>query len=243
MAPIKTLLLTGANNHDWTRSAPACKRILEDSGKFQVTLAEEPSAALEDAQALGTYDLLFSDYNGPMWSEAARANFERAVAGGTGFVVLHAADNAFRGWVEYETMVALLWREGTGHGSYHEFEVNIVDRGHPITRGLEDFRLWDELYHTLVHLHDAPYHVLATAFSDPRTGGTGEDEPLMTVQRYGQGRVYHHVLGHVWPGDPSENKGCSMATFENPGFQTTLLRGCEWAATGEVTGQASEDAA
>jgi len=234
MGKIKTLLLAGANNHDWTRSSPFCKQLLDDSGLFDVTLTEDPSAALEDAETLATYDLIFSDYNGPAWSETAKANFVEAVESGTGLVILHAADNAFPGWVEYETMVALLWREGTGHGQYHEFEVKRVDKDHPITRGLDDFRLWDELYHRLVHMHDAPYHVLATAYSDPETGGTGEDEPMMVVQQYGQGRIYHHVLGHVWKGDPEANKGCSMMTFENEGFQKSLLRGCEWAATGDV---------
>jgi len=235
MAKIETLLLTGANNHDWTRSAPFCRDLLEGSGKFAVTLTEDPSSALEDAEALAGYQLLFSDYNGPEWSDAAKANFEAAVRGGTGLVILHAADNAFRGWVEYEKMVALMWREGTGHGAYHEFDVTIVDRDHPITRGLDDFRLWDELYHRLVHMHGVPHHVLATAYSDPETGGTGNDEPMMVVQQYGEGRVYHHVLGHVWPGDPEANKGCSMITFESPAFQESLLRGCEWAATGAVT--------
>ncbi len=236
MGKISTLLLSGANNHDWKRSSPFVRDVLERSGRFAVTLTEDPSAALEDAKALKRFQLIFSDYNGPMWSEAAKANFVAAIEGGTGLVILHAADNAFPGWVEYEKMVALMWREGTGHGAYHEFEVKMVDKDHPITRGLEDFRLWDELYHRLKHMHDAPYHVLATAFSDPKTGGTGNDEPMMVVQQYGKGRVYHHVLGHVWPGDPAEHKGCSMMTFENAMFQKSLLRGCEWAATGEVSG-------
>jgi len=29
--------------------------------------------------------------------------------------------------------------------------------------------------------------------------------------------------------------GVTMITFENQAFQRTLLRGCEWAATGKVT--------
>jgi len=234
MAKIKTLLLSGANNHDWTRSSPFLRDLLRKSGKFTVTMTKDPSKTLEDAAALKRYQLIFSDYNGPAWSETAKANFEAAVRGGTGLVILHAADNAFPGWVEYETMVALMWRQGTGHGAYHEFEVKITDKDHPITRGLGDFRLWDELYHRLVHMHGAPCRVLATAYSDPATSGTGNDEPMMTVQQYGQGRVYHHVMGHVWAGDPVANKGCSMMTFENPDFQRSLLRGCEWAATGEV---------
>jgi uncharacterized protein len=235
MPKISTLLLSGANNHDWTRSTPYVRDLLERSGRFAVTVCENPSAALEDAAELAAYQLIFSDYNGPDWSEAAQANFIAAVAGGTGLVILHAADNAFPGWVEYEQMVGLLWREGTGHGEFHEFLVRIVDRDHPITEGLADFMQWDELYHKLAHLHGVAYHTLATAYAAPERGGTGNDEPMMVLTQYGQGRVFHMVLGHVWQGDPeSGNKGVSMIAFDNPPFQQALLRGCEWVATGEV---------
>lgn len=235
MSKIKTLLLSGANNHDWARSTPYVRDLLEASGRFAVTVTEDPSAVLEDAAGLAQYQLLFSDYNGPEWSAAAQANFTTAVRGGTGLVILHAADNAFTGWTEYEQMVGLLWREGTGHGDFHEFVVKIVDPEHPITRGLSDFRQWDELYHKLVHLHDVPYHVLATAYSAPEMRGTGNAEPMMVVTQYGAGRVFHMVLGHIWPGDPNgEYKGASFIAFDNPPFQQALLRGCEWAATGAV---------
>ncbi len=235
VAKIRVLLLTGANNHDWQRSAPFCKDLLEHSGKFSVILTEMPSAALEDAAAMADYDLFFMDYNGPEWSELAQANFAAAVAGGVGLVILHAADNAFPGWTEFEKMVGLLWREGTGHGEFHEFKVTIVDHNHPTTQRLSDFSLWDELYHRLVHMHNVPYQVLATAYSDPATGGMGRDEPVMVATRYGQGRIYHHVLGHVWPGDNPEQKHSTMITFENKSFQQALMRGCEWAATGQVS--------
>jgi uncharacterized protein len=227
MPKIKTLLLSGANNHDWRRSAPFVKNVLRDSGLFDVTLTENPPAALEDSAALTEYQLIFSDYNGPHWSDDANANFESAVAGGTGLVVMHAADNAFRGWVEYEKMVGLLWRDGTGHGQFQEIGVKITDHDHPITRGVPDFGTWDELYHRLVHMHDVPYHVLATAWSNPEKGGTGNDEPVMVVTEYGKGRVYHHILGHVW-------EGGDMRAFDNDGFKQTLIRGCQWAAGGEV---------
>jgi type 1 glutamine amidotransferase len=232
---IRTLLITGENNHDWKRSSPFCRDLLEASGRFEVTMAENPSAALGDGDGLKEYQLFFSDYNGPEWSATARENFVAAVRSGVGLVILHAADNAFPGWVDYERMVGLLWRKGTGHGEFHEFTVSIVDHDHAVTRGLEDFLLWDELYHKLVHMHDVPYHVLATAYSDPAKGGTGNHEPVMVTTQYGEGRVFHHVLGHVWPGDPAAHKGASMITFENRGFQKAMLRGCEWAATGKVT--------
>ncbi|MGC8863696.1 MAG: ThuA domain-containing protein, partial [Armatimonadota bacterium] len=97
MAAIKCLLLSGANNHDWRRSSPFIRQVLEESGKFQVTITEYPSAALENASELVGYDLIFSDYNGPEWSDTAKSNFASAIAGGTGLVVMHAADNAFPG--------------------------------------------------------------------------------------------------------------------------------------------------
>jgi len=227
MSKIKTLLLSGANNHDWTKSTPFCKALLEKSGKFAVTVTENPSDVLEDAEGLKGYQLFFSDYNGPAWSEAAKTNFEDAVRNGVGLVILHAADNSFPGWVEYEKMVGLLWRKGTGHGRFHQFKVEIVDTEHPITCCIPDFHQWDELYHNLIHMHGIPYKTLAHAYSDPNTGGTGNYEPMMVITQYGQGRIYHHVLGHAGGGQDG------MKAFEAKEFQETLLRGCEWAATGK----------
>ena len=239
MPKIKTLLLTGQNNHDWKRSAPFCRDLLEACGQFDVTLTETPAELLADAKALAGVELFFVDWNAPADAigPAARSNFESAVRAGTGVCILHAADNAFGGWTEYEKMVGLMWREGTGHGSYHEFDVKIVDRDHPVTRGLADFRTPDELYHRLKHMHGVDCHVLATAWSDPATGGTGDDEPMMVVTAYGTGRIFHQVLGHVWWADPNNpgGAGTAMTSFENPGFQRTLLRGCQWAARREVT--------
>ncbi|MEI6500961.1 MAG: ThuA domain-containing protein [Armatimonadota bacterium] len=232
MKPISTLLLSGANVHDWARSTPFVAKLLEDSGRFTVTTTTDPSATLEDADQLAQYDLFLTEYLGPEWSEAAQRNFERAVASGTGLVILHSANNAFPGWVEYEKMIGLLWREGSNHGDFHEFLVRIVDHDHPITRGLADFRQSDELYHNLIHMHDVPVHVLATAYSSPDQHGTGKDEPMMAVTQYGAGRVFHMILGHVALVYP---EGASMIAFENPPFQRALLRGSEWAATNAVT--------
>ena len=235
MERIKTLILGGTNNHDCVRSSPFCAGLMNDSGRFDAVVTADPGAALQDAKYLATFGLIFSDYNGPEWPALAKANFTASVYGGAGLVILHAADNAFTGWVEYEKMVGLLWRTGTAHGAFHEFGVTIVDRQHPVTRGVADFSIWDELYHKLVPMHGVPYHVLATGFSSTESGGTGGHEPVMVTTQYGAGRVFHMVLGHVWPGDPNgEYKGASMIAFENPGFKQTLVRGCEWAATGDV---------
>ena len=236
MSKIATLLLSGANNHDWQRSTPFLRELLEESGKFEVQVTNDISTALEDSGSLAAQSLIVDDYNGPDPSEKAKSALETSVGGGTGFVVVHAANNSFKGWNGFERMAGLLFREGSGHGEFHEFQVTIKNRDHPITRGIEDFRQWDELYHGLLNIHDVPHDLLATAHSDPAKGGSGRDEPMMIALQYGSGRVFHQILGHVWPEPPWEGyKGCSMIALENPGFQSTFLRGCEWAATGGVT--------
>jgi len=235
MNPIRTWLLTGENNHDWRRTAPFFKDLLEEAGCFQVTVHEDSPAALADRAALSAVDLLFLDYNRSRWGERAERHFAEAVHAGARVVVFHAADNAFPGWIAYETMVGLLWREQTSHSKFHEFEVNIQDADHPVTRGLGDFKTCDELYHRLEPMHGTPVHILADAWSDPEQGGTGNREPVMMVSRYGRGRVFHHALGHVYP-DKSGNQAphTTLMAVENPGFRQTLRRGCEWAATGDV---------
>jgi type 1 glutamine amidotransferase len=227
---IETLLLTGQNNHDWARSAPFCRDLLQRSGKFNVRLAEKPAEALADRAGLAKYSLFFVDYNGPDWGQPARDNFVEAVRNGAGVCILHAANNAFTGWKEFEEICALAWRQGTSHGAYHRFDVKITDPQHPITKGLPPVLKAhpDELYHRLVHLHNTPYQTIATAFSSPESRGTGNDEPVLVVKNYGKGRIFHCILGHVWAGG-------GMDTFENPDFQRVLLRGCEWAATGKAT--------
>jgi type 1 glutamine amidotransferase len=72
-------------------------------------------------------------------------------------------------------------------------------------------------------------HILATAYSDPKFEGTGNHEPVMMVLPYGAGRVFHTILGHA------------DYSMKCPGFEAVLLRGSEWAATGDVTFPLPED--
>ena len=51
---------------------------------------------------LTEYDCIVLDYNGEMWPEDVRKDFVDYVRGGGGVVVVHAANNSFVGWKEYE---------------------------------------------------------------------------------------------------------------------------------------------
>src|SRR4051812_25299769 len=64
------------------------------------------------------------------------------VAGGGGLVPLHCASYCFRNSEAYIALVgAQFQKHGTG-----EFETQIVDAEHPIMKGFEPFRTWDETY-------------------------------------------------------------------------------------------------
>lgn len=233
-APLHALVVSGANNHDWKWTTPEIASVLTETGRFLVQTTDEPQQTLAAAPAMharGELDVLVLNYNGPRWGEAAEQGFLQAVAQGCGVTIIHAANNAFEGWPEYEKLCGLLWRKGTGHGAYHPFAVNVVDPHHPITAGMEDFVMHpDELYHRLVRGEGAEFRVLMSAFSDPATGGTGRFEPMATVATYGKGRVFHTPLGHTWTGALP-----TRATWADPQLRCLVARGTEWAATGAVT--------
>jgi type 1 glutamine amidotransferase len=195
------------------------------------------------------YAVVVSNYNGDSWPEDVRKDFVEYVKGGGGFVSVHAADNSFPDWPEYNEMIGLggwggrseksgpyvyykddkVFRDesaggGGTHGKFHEFVIDVREPEHPIMKGLP--AKWkhaaDELYGKL-RGPGKNLTILATSFADPLNGGTSRHEPLLMTTTFGTGRCFHTALGH------------GVSTLSGLGFQITLLRGTEWAATGAVT--------
>jgi type 1 glutamine amidotransferase len=251
---ISVLLIDGQNNHNWEQTTPLIKQTLEGCGRFRVDVATSPPKGGDLSTfdpSFADYDVVLSNYNGEPWSDKTQQAFESYVAGGGGFVCLHAADNAFPQWQAYNRMIGLggwggrneadgpyvRWKEdqqrftrdlspgrGGSHGKRVPFVVVVRDADHPITRGLPGsfMQTEDELYSELRGPAEN-MHVLATGFSAPASGGSGEHEPLLMTIQFGQGRVFHNTLGH------------DAKAIQGVAFQVTLQRGTEWAATGDVT--------
>lgn len=192
------------------------------------------------------------NYNGPEWPGSMKASFVEFVKNGGGVVLIHAANNGFANWPEFNEMIGLGWRKGgfgkclvisnsgavedccagdnSGHGSKHAFVVTHRQPAHPILAGLpvEWMHARDELYH---HMRGPAENVtiLASAFSDETERGSGRHEPLLWEVPCGKGRVIVYAMGHVWRGDVDQ------PSLDCVGFQTLLKRSVEYAATGKVT--------
>jgi uncharacterized protein len=261
---IKVLIIDGQNNHKWDTTTPVMKASLEASGVFAVDVSTSPPdkkkakpeqvATLPDQwkawrPKFSDYAAVISNYNGERWPSEVEKAFQDYVSSGGGFICVHAANNSFPDWPEYNAMIGVggwggrnekngpklyvvdgkLMRDtspgrGGNHGKQHEFQITIQNSEHPITKGLP--KVWmhsqDELYNSLRGPAEN-LEVLATAVSET----TNNAEPMLMALSYGKGRVFHTALGHA---------DYSMAC---KGFQETLERGIEWAATGKVERTAS----
>lgn len=268
--PVRIMLLTGESNryHDWTKSSPLVKSYLDQTGLFRVDVVAAPPKGVETSDfnpKFSDYAAVVMDYETMDWPTATKQAFVDYMKKGGGLVTIHAADNAFPHWPEFNEMIGIggwgmtptggvnarkptdglkiRWRDGHtvtdnspggyGHPARHDFTVVTRAPTHPIMQGLPAAWLQpsDEIYSQL-RGPAQNVEVLATAVPD-RTkfkGASGEDEPMLMVIRYGQGRVFHTTLGHVGPKDTPP-----FLPLVSVGFIVTLQRGTEWAATGRVT--------
>lgn len=200
------------------------------------------------------YDVILLNYNGFPWPEKVHEALEKSIDDGKGLVVIHAADNSFPNRANYNRMIGLGWRpksvgtrlliddagqitrvppgEGidSGHGKREKFQITVRAPDHPIMVGMPPkwMHARDELYHGLRGPAE-DMTILATATMSPAKDGTGLNEPVAWAVSYGKGRVFHTPLGH------------DVAAMKCVGFETLVLRGTEWAATGKVTIHVPDD--
>lgn len=259
---IKVLIADGPQKaHNHVESTPVLQQILDKADRFEV----DHSRSTKESCADGSYKPDFSKYDVVVmnegfgaadWPEATRKAFEGYMAGGGGMVSIHAANNCWPNWEEYNKMTGIggwggrneksgpyLYMDDDGkvvrdpskgkggaHGPQHEFEIVVREKEHPIMKGLPaTFQHGpDELYDKLRGPAEN-VTILATAYSSKDKRGTGRHEPALMAISYGKGRVFHTILGH------------GAKQIKEGSFVTTFLRGTEWAATGKVTLPVPED--
>ena len=217
-AKVRVLVVTGGHGFerapflDAFRAAPGLEVVEAEHAKGSASVWERED--LTNFQAVVLYDMPTAI------TEPQQARFLSLFARGTGLVVLHHALVSYQGWPDYERIVGGRWpappkgqpqvTDAVGYRHGVEVGVVVVDRDHPITRGLEDFTIHDEIYWG--YRVGADVHPLLTT-THPKSG-----KPLMWTRTEGRSRVVYLQLGH------------DRLAYENPGFRTLLARSIGWVA-------------
>ena len=218
--PIRVLIYSGANNHNWKQTTAAIKKILGDA-KISAKITEKP-ARLTSKQ-LSKYDVIVSNWNNWNnksldWSGESKQAFLDFIRNGGGHVSVHAGGSSFYEWPEYHKIVAS-WGKETGHGPYHAFVMNAVDTDHPICSDLNLISsAWtvDELWYRTEF--PANSKILVTAYSSSKSGGDDGFEPILSVCDFGEGRCVNFMLGH------------DTAAMQRIAFKLLLTRSVQWSA-------------
>lgn len=257
---LKLLIVSGENSyeHDWTGVNNTLRKQLQDTGRFDVRVIEDFRSATADT--LAPYDAILLNYLGRWnytdekemrWGETAEAALFDYVRTGGGIVIYHASFNmGSPSWPEFERLAGGTMRphRGSRRSPPNGFMVHVVDRDHPVTQGMREYywALQEDLYANMYWHPDAKVRVLAAAqdrsdsYAPQRAGpkyppdlyapeklarmpGMDEEHPQVWTVEYGVGRVFCISLGH------------GPDTLLYAGTRGLIVRGAEWAATGEVT--------
>ncbi len=217
-ARIKVLLITGGHGFE---QEPLFK-VFKENPEIAFTHAEHGKSG---ATAYEREDLLSNNvvvlYDMPKEiTDAQKARFLSLFDRGIGLVVLHHALVSYQHWPEFERIIGGRYPEADGKsgavspdvGYQHDVElpVTIVAKDHPITAGMKDFTIHDEIYWGFRVQPDVT-PLLST--THPRSG-----KPLAWTRTQGKSRVVYLQLGH------------DHLAYENPNFQQLLARSIRWAA-------------
>jgi type 1 glutamine amidotransferase len=224
----KVLLLTGGQrqHHGYRDQAFYLASALEDTGRYEVTIDED--AAVLETPAMAKYDLIIvnADRRDPefkftMGQQQALLAWVKA---GHGYVSIHGADNSAPDWVpEWRDMLGGVFTHvGLPDGKVRKgtYVVKVVNTSHPITKGLNDFELKDELYYNMQMKPDV--EPLATT---EYGGGTW---PVAWTRTFGQSRVFHTPLGHRDFGPGKDDP------LRDPNLFKLVLQGIDWVAAGKT---------
>ena len=119
---IPVLIVDGFSNHQWEANTDYLKKILESSGKFEVSVSTCPDQRINQLEwekwnpDFGAYPAIIQTCNNIFkedslqWPDQVKKSFEKYVSEGGGVYMYHGATNAFKGWSAYNQMIALGWR-------------------------------------------------------------------------------------------------------------------------------------
>jgi uncharacterized protein len=212
-------LYGGFPGHQPYEVAKWARGLMDDLG-FEVEEIQDPHRFEDD---LTVYDLIVLGWTQSQTTEdltdRAEQRLIEAARAGTGFAGWHGMTASFRASLPYSWIVGADFVEHPGGEAVRvPFDVKIVDREHPVTRDVEDFKVESEQYYMHV---DPAIHVLASTTFDGEPGVpwmAGVEMPAVYVKEFGQGRVFYAMGGH------------EVEEMQRPEMTLLVKQGMEWAA-------------
>jgi type 1 glutamine amidotransferase/sugar phosphate isomerase/epimerase len=191
------------------------RHVLEGNGRFHITYTEDTGALAR----LKPFDIILLNGMLAAITPEEEQSLLAAVRAGRPLLVLHAASASFRRpppakpndpVAEHGEFYRMLGGYVERHPPFGPIRVRVTAPRHPVTRGLVDFEIEDELF-LFRNLQPDNEVLLETDFE-------GAKRPLAWARTWGDGKVLHIALGH----------GPKAAA--NPAFQQLLAQGLAWLA-------------
>jgi len=143
---------------------------------------------------------------------------------GIGVVALHHNLGAQADWDEYRKIIGgkFIFKNceidgqkygNSGWAEGQDMDVTVVDRGHPITKGVQDFKIHDETY--------CKFYVAPNVKVLLKTDNPKNDPNIAWVNEYGKSRVFYFQLGH------------DHLAWDNPNYKLILGNAIQWACAKE----------
>ncbi len=204
MATKKILMLVGGEYHPFDQCSEMVSSSLEATGRYQVTVTTDLNVLR--AGNVGRYDAVLGYTDGRDLKKDQESGLVNFVKAGGAFIGLHGAAASFAKNAAYIDMLGATF---ASHDAAFEFPVTPTAADSMITRRVQPFRVFDELYILDKFQADA-VEVLATAM------WKGKAQPMAYTKSYGKGRVFFLALGH------------DARALNHPEVQKLLRRGVDW---------------
>ena len=220
----KVLVVTGG--HGFQREP--FFRMFSENPRIRFDEAKQgKSSEAYDREDLLTHDVVVLYDMVQNITDGQKARFLSLFEKGIGVVVLHHALVSYQGWPEFERIIGGTYPEPQDRkgkvtpqlGYEHDVKlpVQIVARNHPVTAGLSDFTIHDEIYWGF---RVAPDVTPLLTTTHPKSG-----KPLAWTRMEGKSRVIYLQPGH------------GPEAFDDPNYCRLLAQSILWAANqdGAVT--------
>jgi len=211
------LIVTGGHGFD----QPNFYKMFDEMPNIRYDKAELPKEM--DLLAPGLekkYDLLLTyDMNNFPVSNEQREQFAKLIELGMPLLVMHHSICGYDSWRSYWKMIGGKYLHQSTEidgkpypaSTYkHDIDINVqvLDKEHPITRGIDNFTIHDEGYKGL-YIRDGVHVLLKTDHPE----ATAE---LAWTTQHGKGAIFTIALGH------------DKKAYENPHLRQILQQGIRW---------------